>query len=164
MKLRRSLALLLTLLLFLLSGCAGEERESEGLLLYYVPVEVTGGSALVGVKSTLTAEDATVEALMEQLLAGPDDPDLRSPIPWGVELQRAWLEDTCLTVDLSERYGGLTDVELTLADYSIVLTLCQLPGVESVRILANGRPLLSRTTQELRPDDLVLSGTPVSED
>ena len=42
-------------------------------------------------------------------------------------------------VNLSEQYGALADISLSLADYSIVLTLSQVEGVEAVEITAGGR-------------------------
>ena len=162
---RRMLTLfaLLPVLAALLCACSGEKTAGGGMLLYFVPTEADGETALVGEKCALSAGEATVDSLMAALLAGPADERLCSPIPRGVELLRWSLEDTCLTVDLSERYGGLTDVGLTLADYAITLTLCQLEGVESVRILADGKPVMGRALQELRPGDLVLSGAPETE-
>lgn len=156
MKKHRLLPLVLALFL-LLSACVPGGEEEDGLLLYFTPVEVDGGSALRGEPSTLTEENATVDALMAALLAGPVSPELASPFPRGVELLGYDLEEGCVTVDLSEGYGGLSDVELTMADYAIVLTLCQLPEVDCVRITAAGAPVSGRPVQELRPEDLLLS-------
>ena len=43
-----------------------------------------------------------------------------------------------LTLSLSEQYGGLADVSLTLADYCLVLTLSQVDGVDAVQIQSAG--------------------------
>lgn len=153
------LSLIAALVLLFSAGCAAG-GEQEGLLLYYAPSVVEGGSALVGVPCGLTAEDATAETLLAALLAGPEGEGAARTIPRDVELLSAQLDGSCLTVDLSERYGGLTDVSLTLADYAITLTLCQLPGVESVRITVEGRPVQGGPLRELRPEDLLQSGAP----
>ena len=58
---------------------------------------------------------------------------------------------------LSERYGGLSDVDLTLADYCVTLTLCQVEGVEAVTILVEGAVIPYGDHQLLQGSDVVLS-------
>ena len=60
-----------------------------------------------------------------------------------------------VTLDLSEAYGGLSGVELTLADACIVLTLCRLEDVEAVYLTVDGRPRPFRD-QVLTPADFLL--------
>lgn len=57
-----------------------------------------------------------------------------------------------MSVDLSEAYSGLAGVELSLADGCIVLTLCQLEGVEEVYITVEGRPRPFRDQVYTRED------------
>lgn len=79
-------------------------------------------------------------ALLALLMAGPEEEGSRSPFPAGTRV-RAWhREENRVSVDLSEAYSGLAGVELSLADGCIVLTLCQLEGVEEVYITVEGRP------------------------
>ena len=96
---------------------------------------------------------------MEALLAGPQGEELRTPFPREVTLQ-SWNWDPemegNLQIYLSEQYGGLTDISLTLADYSIVLTLAQLEGVESVEIISEGHTANYRSHQILRPEEVLL--------
>ena len=78
---------------------------------------------------------------MAALLSGPQSAELRSPFPSGVRLRSWRLEEGVLRLDLSEAYGGLSGVDLTIADYCIVLTLCQVEGVEAVDITVEGEPV-----------------------
>ena len=64
-----------------------------------------------------------------------------------------------LLVDLSEQYGALADVSLTLADYSIVLTLSQLEGVEGVEITAGGHRVSYRSHPREGRQAFLRSGT-----
>lgn len=60
--------------------------------------------------------------------------------------------------------GSLTGIGLTLADYCLTFTLCQLEEVERVNITVSGRTISYRYRQELDPSQAVLSGveeTPV---
>ena len=61
-----------------------------------------------------------------------------------------------LLVGLSEQYGALADVSLTLADYCIVLTLAQVEGVETVEISTQGYQASYRSHQLLDPQEAVL--------
>lgn len=88
---------------------------------------------------TLPEEEPAVEALIGLLLAGPEGAGLASPFPADTRLRSWHMEEGRAILDLSEAYGGLTGVELTLADGCIVLTLCQLPEVEEVYITVEGR-------------------------
>lgn len=75
-----------------------------------------------------------MEELVDALFSGPTQGGLTSPFPEGLSLQGWSLEDGLLTLSLSEQYGGLADVSLTLADYCLVLTLSQVDGVDAVQI------------------------------
>lgn len=144
------------LLVLLLSACGGGQGESEdGPVLWFC----TGGERDHG--PALAAQpyqgELEPEALLTALLAGPTQPELVSPFPRGVTLQSCALDgDGVLRVDLSEQYGALADVSLSLADYAIVLTLSQAEGVEKVEITAGGRQVSYRSHQMLSAGEAVL--------
>ena len=151
---KRAWSILLTAALFLTALCACTQEdaaEEDGLRLWFVSQSDDGSVAL---ESTVYAGDAQIPDLMEALLAGPDSGELTSPIPEGTGL-RAWsLSGSVAQVNLTGEYNRLTDVERTLADYCIVLTLTQLDDVEGVRISVNN----SGGSQILYSEDVVLSG------
>ena len=150
------LALALALLICL-TACASPGGEgTEGYSLYFLSEE-DGGPALTAAPYQGEGEP-TPRQLMNALLNGPDTGELATPFPAGVFLRSCQLEEGILYVDLSENYGGLTDVSLTLADYAIVLTLCQLDGVEGVCITAAGQPLSYRSHQILTPEEVLTTG------
>ena len=96
---------------------------------------------------------------LEALMAGPADPGLVSPFPRGLTFQWWEWDDSHpgnLRVRMSEQYGGLTDIALTLADYCIVLTLSQVEGVEGVEILSAGYSANYRSHQLMTPEEAVL--------
>ena len=138
-------------------GCAPRE-ESWGQVWF--AAESTGQQApAAAVASQPFDGEATVPALLEALLAGPQPgTGLADPIPDGTRVLSWSWEGAVVTVDLSQPYGDLTQVELTLANCCIVLTLTQLPGVEGVRITLNGEELPNGMSRVLRPGDLVFSG------
>lgn len=150
----RIAALALSLLLALAS-CAAPAGEEGVYQLYFASVAAHGPALLS--EPYLGPEDPGPEDLMTALLSGPTMDGVFSPFPGGVTLRSWTLSDGALTVNLSEQYGGLTDVSLTLADYCIVLTLGQLEGVEAVEITVAGQSIPYRSHQLLRPDEVELS-------
>lgn len=101
-----------------------------------------------------------VESLLSLLLKGPQNLELATPIPAGTRLRSWTLSDGLVTVDLSELYGGLSEISLTQADGCIVLTLCQLEEVEQVYITIEGRPRPFRDKVYSAADFLLQSGAP----
>ena len=153
---RKPISILL-LLILLLSACGGQERpEPEGPVLWFCTGGEDHGPAL---SAQPYQGELQPEALLSALLAGPTQEGLTSPFPRNVTLRRCvWDEERpgVLLVDLSEQYGALADVSLSLADYSIVLTLSQAEGVESVEITAGGRRVSYRSHQTLSAREAVL--------
>ena len=155
----RTLAALLAALL-LLAACGGrEDREEQDFVLYYLlEGEPVHGSALDWEPYPGEA-DPGPEELLTALLAGPAQEGLASPFPRGVSLLSwDWDEEEpgVLRLTLSEQYGALTDISLTLADYCIVLTLSQLEEVEGVEIRSGGHSAGYRSHQTLRADEVLL--------
>ena len=97
-----------------------------------------------------------MEELVDALFSGPTQAGLTSPFPEGLTLQGWSLEDGLLTLSLSEQYGGLADVSLTLADYCLVLTLSQVDGVDAVQIQSAGHTYHSRSHQTMQAEEALL--------
>lgn len=161
---RKRVLILLCGIALLLCACIGQGAERgqppKGAYgVYYAVSASNRGSAAVDCEYRTLEEGAQpVPALMELLLAQPENLGLSSPFPTGVRLLSWQLEEGQLHLDLSEQYGGLSGVALTVADYCIALTLCQVEGVERVYITVEGDEMPFRRTQQLSADDVVLSG------
>ena len=166
---KRCIALLLCAALAALPGCVYANSQPEGApyALYFREADLRaaqGGDALRAETAYLgefefsqTAEAAN--ALMTELLKGPLDETLKSPIPPGTTLLSLELKGSQAVVDLSPSYSSLSGVGLTMADYCIALTLTQLPGIRSVRITVRGQELAYRNSQTFFPADVLLSTT-----
>lgn len=155
----RVLSCVLAAVLCLLCACRGSGADtSSQLQLYYVDTSQGTGSALGGQIWAHQGETGVGE-LLDALMRGPTAEDLRSPIPGSTTVRAWWIEkEGLLRIDLSEHYGDLTGIELTLADYCITLTMCQLEEVRSVQITVVGRELSYRPHQILTPEQAMLSG------
>ena len=154
-------ALLAAALALTLAGCAPAQVEQPEYALWFASDlsdwETSPQTALSAVPY---GGSLTVDALVDALLAGPEEGSgLRSPFPANTRLLGWQLdEDGLLWVDLSESYGRLTGIGLTVADYCLTLTLGQLEEVERVRITVSGRTVSYRYWQELSPEQALLSG------
>ena len=167
---KRWIVLTLCTLVLLVIGCAvgtatvRQEPEGTAYQLYFLErtlADADGGDALRAEERAIddtgcTAEE-TARLLLEALLRGPKDPLLESPFPKGTSLVSAERVGTELRVDLSAAYGGLSGVELSLADYAITLTLTQLPDVARVRITVLGEELDYRSRQVFLSRDVLLA-------
>ena len=157
----------LVLALLCLAGCtpvAGENGQPAGEYGLWYAVdegrESAERSAVVEFEPRPWEELPSLQVLMDNLLAGPASSGLVSPFPAGVRTLDLHSDAATGTVyvNLSEQYGSLSGFDLTVADYCIVMTLCQTSWVHNVRILVEGEPIPYRNRQNMRDTDLLLSG------
>lgn len=90
-------------------------------------------------------DDSDLERyVMEELLRGPNDPELHSAIPEGTELLSCRTEGGVCTVDLGAAFlenKPATALGERLAVWSIVNSLTALADVESVQLLCQGQAI-----------------------
>ncbi len=143
-------------LLVLLCACS----EREGSYLLYCPVEQlesAAGEGAIEARSVVIANARSMdtaelsEALLRELLDAGVAP--------GAELVSLTLERRRVDVDFSRQYASLTDIDLTLADYCVTLTLTQLENVNAVSITAGGQMLPQRRSRILTAADPLLGQT-----
>lgn len=149
---------LLAALLCLLGGCMTPVSQEATYEVYFraKATDSVPTAALVPERCSLTEGEDPVQGLLDRLLDGPESENLEPALPVSVTLRQWTLRDGLLTVDFSGRYGSLSGVALTLADYSVVLTLTQLDTVDTVLITAAGDPISYRNHQRLTRADVCL--------
>ena len=160
---RRACALLLVLLMAL-TACKTSFKNGGYQLYFRVDPESATHGAAIASQNYPGKEEPGVEELFSALMNGPTQKGLTSPFPQGVTLVSWELSDGLLTLNLSEQYGGLADVSLTLADYCLVLTMSQLAGVESVQIQSDGHTYHSRSHQSMTAQEAILDPTLLPEE
>lgn len=167
---RRTTAALLTCLLLaaLLAGCGPTQKEpqrGESYALYYQvrDLDDVRGGDVIGKENTTVAETATTNSrrlartLMNRLLEGPKAKRLKRTIPAGTVLLDLEISKGRAAVNLSSAYGSLSGIDLSLADYCITMTLCQVPGVEMVSVTVRGQELAYRDVHSFAPSDILRS-------
>ncbi|MEA4954634.1 MAG: GerMN domain-containing protein [Pseudoflavonifractor sp.] len=157
------LAALTLAVALLCTGCGGSQTADvppDGQYsVYFISGQGSPASgALAHEFRTLPPGKGAVEGLLRLLLAGPASSSLTSPFPRGTTLRSWRVDGDQVVADLSESYGGLSGVDLSLADGCIALTLCQLEGVHSVYLTVEGRPRPFRD-RVLRASDLLLENS-----
>lgn len=168
MKKRTAAFLMCLFLLALLPGCAKGEPDAKGGKNYYLYYEVRdlesvrGGDAMgrerTSVDSEITGNSRRLaQTLLHRLLAGPRTKRLKAVIPDGTMLLSLRLNKKHAAVDLSAAYGSLSGIELSLSDYSIALTLEQIPGIETVSVTVRGQTLSYRETLHFSKSDILRS-------
>lgn len=158
MKHRKSILLLAALLA--LSACQSQEPQ-DALRLWFPSNPDASDHTAQAVTFELSLESETntseaIEVLIEALFSGPKSENLVNPFPEGTKLLSWRLHDNQLDLELSEEYGSLTGVDLTLADYCLTLTLCQLDGIDRVSLSVDGAA--GQEKRLLTPEEVIFTG------
>ncbi len=135
---RRLLPVLLALLLAL-AACGSREADVQETLDFYYLDSAEGEESLGSDNGALAVErrrlsqlPATYGELLDVYFAGPVSAGLQSPFPAGLRCLETSLDETVLTVILSEVFDSLTGLDRSLASACIVCTLSQLPEVTGI--------------------------------
>jgi len=157
---RKTLLLLCALsLLLLFTACqSGETNISAAYDLYFPTKNESFGAPALGTeRHKLKEGEEAIPELLRLLLQGPEHEHLKSVIPTGVTLREWSLVNGVLTLDFSSQYGLLSGIDLTLADYSVTITLSQVPEVESVVTTVEGDRISYRDRETLKEEDVSFS-------
>ena len=122
---------------------AEEEPVDVPASLYF---RRTGGAALTFELRVfrLTEDETPARAVLEALIAGPEDAGLVGLLPQDLTVRAVWVDDGVCYADLSDALlAAMPDSrsEQELVITSIVDTLCSLDTVDQVQLLVEGEPL-----------------------
>ena len=155
---KQKLHILWILLLILLCACTARQGTREEYSLYFTRNSLASYGSAIAPQSWPGSGVPHKEELMQALLAGPTEEGLTSPFPKGLSVKSLDVDEsgTMILLMLSDHYSGLTDMAQTLADACIVMTLCQLPGIEAVEISTDGFWASRPASRTLRPEQMEL--------
>ncbi len=101
-------------------------KEGDSLIEYSEDIDYTGVESIE-------------ELVISQLIEGPSKVGLYPTIPKGTKLLTVSKSDGICTVDFNDNFlNNLSDVNETIAIYSIVNTLVELPDINKVQFTING--------------------------
>ena len=155
--LKRLLACLLILCLFL-SGCSVMgERIKEPVIFYYVCKNYQ--KDMNQVISAEIREAAGHREDLPYLLAlysmGPSDEDLISPLPRTTTLSLIAHTEDCIELKLSESALTLTEAEFTLASACIAKTCMELTDVPQITVTCADRQISIRSNNLVLYSDIL---------
>lgn len=144
---KKALSLLLAAaLLFALAGCGRKQTDSSELNIYFKNIETNTLSPIkVKYDGDRNATDMAKFAL-NKLIEGPSSDTEAATLPKGTKLTGVFLEKDIVTVDFTRNFASYEGVDELMARFSVVSTLCDIPGIEKVKITIEGAPLISRAT------------------
>lgn len=168
---RLSVLLLLFLMLPALCACAPEKEIDAPVSYHYLRAPQSNGEIHHGsADSVITAEiresaghEGDYAYLLEIYLLGPLDPDYRTPYPVGTFLEEFSLENGIADITLSDNFGELTGIDLTLACGCLTLTVMDLTGAETVIIRAEDAQLDGKESITMDRGSIILTDDTVAE-
>ncbi len=132
--------------LLTLSACFGSSKNDNEIKLYFKDAK-TGELKVETVEysgSRTTVDMANFA--MKKLLEGPKNKSNTRSIPESVSSAEVVIKDELATVDFPKAFGKLTGSDELTARFSVVQTLCAIPGISSVAFTVEKMPLISNST------------------
>lgn len=126
------------------SGCKEEEKELKPGEPYVCYVDLSGSSL---VRKAYAADGKTTEEQIDQVLETMQNPeeneDYKSAFPKGIEVESAALDGKNVDLAFGKAYKELKKQEEVLLRAAAVQSLAQLEGVDYVRFIVDGKPLMN---------------------
>ncbi len=137
------------LLLMLLSVClmAGCAPKADGEIKLYFAGE--NGQEIREEVRAVKTEGSLLETAIRALLEGPRETGLTRVIPEDTELLGIKMTGTVAEINLSAPFDTGEDENRLLARYTVIYTACAVPDVQKVKLLVEGKPLMSLRNGEV---------------
>lgn len=143
----KKLISILLVVIMSISFCGCFNRtETKSIDIYFKKAQTNELEALsVKYSGSQNTVDMASFAL-ENLIMGPDDEEYEKTLPDATSLISLNIKDEIANVDFSGGFTSFNGVDEILCRFSIVRTLCNIPGISRVSITVNGMPLISNST------------------
>ena len=149
---KKIIALVLSVLIVLtMFQACGYNNKNNGVKynLYYANTDLNAlavESRNINIKSDdLDDVEDVAEIIMKELLKGPSVSSLKTLIPNGTKLKDIDVEDGIALVNLSKEYYKNDATTELLARFSIVNTLCEISGINKIKLFVDGVELINST-------------------
>lgn len=161
------LSILVLTTVFCFFGCkntgTGENTISKEVNIYFSNSDFNN---LKAEKRTVTYSkgESLAKIVLDAIIEGPLETSSRAVIPQGTSIESFEIVDMTARINFSKQYlnyqGDNAKSAELLARYSVVKTLCELPGIDMVEIRVNGETLKGANGESvgvLGENDIVLS-------
>lgn len=140
---KKSIGLLLLLLLFLVSGCS-ETKDIENGKIFKIYYLNNAETKVDSYEYVVTAADQKnqIEELMLQLQKIPEKLEYKAPLAFDFQLLDYSLKDECILLNFDEKYNKLSVTTEVLIRAALVRTLTQIEGIEYVAITVEDVPFV----------------------
>ena len=128
------------LLLGMLTGCKQEETEGTAVMMSYIGAQ---NNKVVEKEVYLLGEsvEAQLEEVLTLLATAPKKLEYQVPISQGITVLTTNITNHSLVLNLSKEYKQLNTLMEILARASLVKSITQIEGIDSVTIHIDGEPL-----------------------
>ncbi|MBQ8541013.1 MAG: GerMN domain-containing protein [Clostridia bacterium] len=143
---KKLISIMLALALCFMCTACFNSTETKSINIYFKSAE-TNELSVNEIK--YSGSQNTVDMAnfaLSHLISGPDDSDFVKTLPENTNLLSLTVKDSVANVDFSEDFATYTGIDELLARFSVVRTLCDIPGISKVSITVKGMPLISNTT------------------
>ena len=128
-----------------LCACFGN-KETKSINVYFKDAQ-TGELTSEKIKYTNSQNIVDMASFaLNHLLSGPEDDDYIKTLPDDTSLLSLSVKDGAANVDFSREFTSYSGIDELLARFSVVRTLCDIPGISKVSITVEGMPLVSNAT------------------
>ena len=128
------------LLLGMLTGCKEEETEGTAIMMSYIGAQ---NNKVVEEEVYLLGEsvEAQLEEVLTLLATAPKKLEYQVPISQGITVLTTNITNNSLVLNLSKEYKQLNTLMEILTRASLVKSITQIEGIDSVTIHIDGEPL-----------------------
>ena len=128
------------LLLGMLTGCKEEETEGTAVMMSYIGAQ---NNKVVEKEVYLLGEsvEAQLEEVLTLLAAAPQKLEYQVPLSQGITVLTTNITNHSLVLNLSKEYKQLNTLMEILTRASLVKSITQIEGIDSVTIHIEGEPL-----------------------
>ncbi len=128
------------LLLGMLTGCKEEETEGTAIMMSYIGAQ---NNKVVEKEVYLLGEsvEAQLEEVLTLLATAPKKLEYQVPISQGITVLTTNITNNSLVLNLSKEYKQLNTLMEILTRASLVKSITQIEGIDSVTIHIEGEPL-----------------------
>ncbi len=137
---RFGMLFVMLLLLGMLTGCKQEETEGTAVMISYIGAQ---NNKVVEKEVYLLGEsvEAQLEEVLTLLATAPQKLEYHVPISQGITVLTTNITNNSLVLNLSKEYKQLDTLMEILTRASLVKSITQIEGIDSVTIHIDGEPL-----------------------